>query len=272
MAFVDILGFSDLVDRAERERNPTLDHLLSLIGTLGTQDDRVRYSNHGPTVCPHSRFVSKDLNFQITQISDCVVVSVEISPAGVINLLHHCFGAAVELLMTGHLCRGYITRGNIFHTDRQFIGTAYQAAAEREKSVSIFQLDSLDRGTPFIQIDESVCEYVRTKTDPCVVEMFKRMTERDELETAISPFPALKKIPSTVIDSNFDPVKFKASIDVSRSHILRVLTQLDEMDARASEHAKKKIRHYRRKLHEVLAVKERELVHMDRLASGLANR
>ncbi len=146
VAFIDILGFSDLVEQAEREGSPTLEYLLGLTEKLGTQVDRLRYAQYGPPVCPHSQYLAKDLGFQITQISDCVVVSAEVSPAGVINLLHHCFGVSIDLLVTGHLCRGYITRGKIFHSDTQFMGTAYQAAAEREKSVSIFQLDPLDRG------------------------------------------------------------------------------------------------------------------------------
>jgi hypothetical protein len=270
VAFIDILGFSDLVGQAEREGSPTIEYLLALTEKLGTQDDRLRYAQYGPTVCPHSRYLAKDLGFQITQISDCVVVSAEISPAGVINLLQHCFGVSIDLLITGHLCRGYITRGKIFHSERQFMGTAYQSAAEREKSVSIFQLDSLDRGTPFIQIDESVCEYVKSQTDPCVNEMFRRMTESDGSETAISPFPSLKKIPSAVIDSNFNPSKFKASIETSRANILKLLGQLDTIDARASDSAKRKIAHYRRKLREVLAVKEKELVVMDQLSRAFS--
>ncbi len=75
--------------------------------------------------------------------------------------------------------------------------------------MSIFQTDDLDRGTPFIQIDASVCDYVQSSSDRCVQDMFGRMTESDGKETAISPFPSLKKIPSTVIDDRFDPNKFR---------------------------------------------------------------
>jgi hypothetical protein len=174
----------------------------------------------------------------------------------------------MELLIAGHLCRGFVNRGRILHSDKQFIGTGYQNAVEGEKRVSIFQADSVDRGTPFIQIDRSVCEYVAKEADPCVKEMFGRMTECDGRETAVSPFSALKKIPATVIDRNFDPVKWKATIATTQANIQRLLTQLEKTEIGASDSAKGKIAHYKRKLTEILEVKEKERATMDRLSGA----
>jgi len=272
IAFIDILGFSDLVQQRESEGNANFDDLLELTKKLGTQADRERFAQHGPAMCPGSKYISRDLAFCITQISDCVVVSAEVSPAALINLCQHCFRVSIDLLVAGHLCRGYVTRGNVFHSASQFFGTGYQRAVEGEKSVSVFQTDDLDRGTPFIQIDRSVCDYVQTSGDRCVQDMFGRMTESDCTEIAISPFPSLKNIPSTLIDDHFDPNKFKASVARSRDNIIQLLIQLDRYESTATEKARRKIEHYRRKLTEVLETKKREYEQMEKLAAQISTR
>ena len=63
---------------------------------MGSAIDRDLFSKHGPTSCPLAPYLSKDLNFRHTRISDGVVVSVEVSPAGLINLVHHCFWIAIN--------------------------------------------------------------------------------------------------------------------------------------------------------------------------------
>jgi hypothetical protein len=231
-AFVDILGFSELVRESEEAKDgaPTLEYLLDLTKKLGSPKDCARYAQHGPILCPHAPYLSKGLDFRITQLSDCVVASVEVSPAGVINLLSHCFGISIELLMIGHCCRGFVTRGNIFHTDNQFIGSGYMKAVDAEKRVSIFQAHSEEKGTPFIEIDSTVYAYIAEQSDKCVKEMFRRMTESDGSNIAISPFPALKSIPSTVIDENFDPAKWKQKIQISRENRLKLLARLEKME------------------------------------------
>lgn len=269
IAFVDILGFAELVKKSEDPIGTGVspDHLIALTRKLGSDEDCTSLARSGPRVCPQSRYISRDLAFQITQISDCVVASVEISPAGLINLIHHCFGISTELLIAGHLCRGYITKGPIIHTSTQFIGGGYQRAVEGERSVSVFQIDDEDRGTPFVQVEAAVCEYVRTQTDACVNTMFQRMTESDGAQTAISPFRALKNLPSTVIDANFDPRKWKETIGITRANLLRVVADLERTEQDASSRAKSKIAHYKRKLTEVIDIKDKEMATMDRLYS-----
>jgi hypothetical protein len=273
IAFVDILGFADLVKQSEdlNGNGPTLDYLMNLTAKLGSQEDCARFARSGPVACPQSRYISKDLGFRITQISDCMVASAEISPAGLINLIHHCFGVSIQLLVAGHLCRGFITRGRILHTQNQFIGSGYQNAVEGEKRVSIFQVDGLDGGTPFIQVDSSICEYVANETDTSVMETFRRITESDGKDTAVSPFPALRKIPSTVIGPGFDPAKWKDTIKDTKANIQKWLVQMEKAEIGAPESGKRKIAHYRRKLLEIMAVKDKEIAVMDRFQGGFQN-
>ena len=114
IAYVDVLGFSALVEEAERDGGDVR-KAGALATALGSAKDSSQFAQYGPSTCPHSRHIQKDLDFQVTQISDCVVVSAEISPSGAINLAQYCFGISMRLLGLGALCRGYVTRGNIHH-------------------------------------------------------------------------------------------------------------------------------------------------------------
>lgn len=192
IGFVDILGFKKFVEAAEAGTGMPLVELLELLKDLGTADDRKKIEKDGPTTCPKSAYFQRDLNFRLTQISDCVVVSSEVSPAGVINLVSHCWSAVIKLLTKGILCRGYITRGSVFHTDTQFIGSGYQEAASKEKHVTAFIPDAEKSGTPFVEVDQIVCNYVREQGDSCVKKMFSRYVKEDGNVTALFPFQRLQ--------------------------------------------------------------------------------
>jgi hypothetical protein len=155
-------------------------------------EDRKKFAEHGPMTCPRSKYVQRDIDFQLTQISDCMVVSTEVSPAGVINLVRHCWGAVIKLLAKGIMCRGYITIGRVYHTDTQVIGTGYQEAYRKESLVTAFEREADERGTPFVEVDTAVCDYVRDHGDSCVKEMFSRFIKEDGTVTAIFPFQRLQ--------------------------------------------------------------------------------
>ncbi len=269
IAFVDILGFRELVRQSEAgvEGAPNPDAIVALARHLGSAQDRERIRADGPLVCPGSPYRRRDLAFEITQVSDCVVVSAEVSPSGVIHVLNHCFGAAIMIFRAGFLCRGYVTRGKIVHTDQHFFGTGYVRAYEHERKVSVFQKGEDDGGTPFIEIDPAVCRYVAEEGDECVRTMFGRMVETDEHGTAISPFPALKKIPATVVRRDFDPLQWKEKVEMSRRHLLRDLSVLERAEQNASPRGRAKIEHFKAKIREVLAVKELGIERLDAWAT-----
>lgn len=192
VAFVDILGFKNLVDRVVSKDGVSLDKLLCLTRKLGPTETRNIFCDYGPTCCPEAPRIRKDLDFQVIQISDCVIVSSEVSPAGLINLIHYCWGSVLKLLTEGVLCRGYITRGPIYHTDKQVIGPAYQEACRKEGNVSVFRGESDEKGTtPFVEIASGVLDYVDSQSDRCVSEIFDRMVRRIPDGAALFPFTRL---------------------------------------------------------------------------------
>jgi hypothetical protein len=234
VGFVDILGWKEKVRRAETGTGMSLTELLEAAKDLGTPADKGRIEKYGPMICPRSNYILRNLDFQLTRISDCVVVSSEISPVGVINLVNHCWGAVIKLLTKGIMCRGYITRGQIYHTDNEIIGTGYQEALDKEHNVSAFKREADERGTPFVEIDPSVCDYVKECGDACVKEMFSRYVNHDGSMTALFPFQRLQHsfIVGDCLGHTFDPDKERRSNENMRSMIQqtkeRVIAALDQ--------------------------------------------
>lgn len=241
IGFIDILGFKQLVEAAERGEGLTLKEILELTAKLGRVGEREQIERRGGKMCPLAQYVQRDLDFRVTQISDCVVLSTEISPAGGINLINQAWLAVTELLARGILCRGYITRGKIYHTDAQFVGTGYQKAFAKESEVMAFSRHADDRGTPFVEIDPEVRDYLTKSSDACVREMFSRLVKDDGTVTALFPFQQF--CAKFAITQDFDAAKQKASNENLRIWLRslreRILSYVDRSNPKAvtkSEH------------------------------------
>lgn len=254
IAFIDILGFKRLVAETEAGKGFSLQQLTELVGLLGSSTERDDFEKYGPNCCPESQRIEKNIDFRLSQVSDCVIVSAEISPAGAINLISHCWGAVIRLLQKGVMCRGYISRGAIHHTETNFIGTGYQNVLEAERQVAVFKRAADERGTPFVEVDRAVCEYI-SDCDACVKEMFSRMTKSDGASVALFPFKRLSH--SFLIagfGDTFDPDKEKRSNDNLRKSIItfreKVAAQVDS----ANPDAVRKADHYIGALNEQISV------------------
>ena len=249
IAFVDILGWRSLVKRAEEGEGLTLSELSEILNALGTEEDSEQYRRYGPTMCPEAPRIRDDIDFQLTSASDCVVVSSEISPAGLINLVSHCWKACISLLTKGIMCRGYIKRGRIYHTGKRQIGTGLSDAVDREKNVSIFKRDSDERGTPFIEIDKDVVQYVEKQPDECVKVMFFRMIKQEGGVGAIFPFQRLDhQLNLGGFGLGFGPERERESVNNMRTCIQNMRRQVELNVDASNESARQKGEQYIRML------------------------
>jgi hypothetical protein len=247
IGFVDILGWKEKVKAAETGTGMSLVELLELLKELGTPEDKGKVEKYEPMTCPKSAYVQRDLDFQLTQISDCVIVSSEISPAGVINLVSHCWRAVIKLLTKGVMCRGYITLGPIYHTNGpEVIGSGYQEALDKEHKVSAFKREADERGTPFVEVDPSVCDYVRDHGDSCVKEMFSRYVKQDGRMTALFPFQRLQHsfIVGDYPGHKFDPEEERQSNKNMRSMIEKMKERVMALVDQSRPDALSKAEHY----------------------------
>jgi hypothetical protein len=242
IAFIDVLGFTTMVEAAEKGMGGrSVSEICEILSELGREKSKEFIRTSGPSFCPLSVYIEKDLDFQVSQVSDCAIVSCEISPAGVINLFGHCWGAVAKLLTEGVMVRGYIKRGSIFHNEKHFFGTGYHDAYEHERAkISAFKREAEERGTPFIEVDPDVCDYIRYQTDPCVVKLFERFVKTEDGLTALFPFQRLVYSPNSGAfgDHMFDPAEEKNNNDTMRTIIMSYKEKL----LRHVDHDNKKAR------------------------------
>jgi hypothetical protein len=216
IGFVDILGFSSLTKKS------SAGEIAAILACLGIEQDREDIASR--RICPEAPFIKPNLDFALTQQFDTVVVTTEVSPAGIINLLGHCWIASLKLLGKGLMCRGYIKRGKVFHEDRVY-GPGHSDAAEMEKKVSFYKRDANDLGTPFIEVDKEVVQYVHNQKDECVKKRFKRFVETDGTVSAVFPFNAIN-MQGNVIDATPD------SIERAKTNNKRIMENLANLKER----------------------------------------
>jgi hypothetical protein len=252
VAFVDILGFTSAVEASERGQGRTLEDILTLLGYLERKGSLEFVNADGPMVCPESVWTTRDLDFKITRISDCSVISAELSPAGAINLLYHCYSLAAKLLAAGILVRGYITRGSIYHSGTDFIGSGYHHALRGEKDVLAFIRDPHERGSPFIEVDHSFSDYLEVSGDKCTAEVLERLTVSDGESTVVFPFKRLVP-PFLFQTSPLDVDAERKRISDIRKWIGQTKGRLREYSNSVGRAASAKISHYERQLDDQLA-------------------
>lgn len=239
IAFADILGFSDMVNGAS---DADLPGLLGLMKELGAPLDAARFYGV-PPMCPCAPRLSDTLDFSITQVSDCIVISAEKSPAGVINLVNYCFGIAVRFLQRQMMVRGAIVIGRIFHQGMTIVGEGYQRAVAGEKAVRAFAKNANAEGGPFIEVGPDVIKYIAEQPDKCVRTMFEGSTHTDGSLVTIYPFHALATSPAAVVGEDFDPQRWIVSVTGSLSRWQGLRADLQRRSAGASNRVQAKFAH-----------------------------
>jgi hypothetical protein len=267
VAFVDVLGFTQLVEDSVAGKGPTADEVADMLAAFGSQADAEIFEKYGPVVCPDAPRIAKDLSFQVVQISDCMIASAETSPAGLINLIDHCTKVVIRFLQRGRMCRGYISHGDIVHRGTLLFGTGYQSAYKGEASVSAFKRHADDRGTPFVEIDPKVVDYVRACGNQCVVKMFSRYARDDGTVTALYPFERFSHSFSIgpLYGLPFEPDKERASNSNVRKMLHTMKQNIIKHVSPTNMEAVRKAEHYIEALDRQLAICD----HTDELLDSL---
>ena len=251
IAYVDMLGFKTRVEAAEQSEQAALSDLLLYCAALEQGEHIERTRSGQPSCCQNSRRKSQNLNYEATQVSDCIVISTEISPAGIVNLLFHIYEAACLLVKKGVLVRGYVCQGSIFHKGSQFMGTGYQRALSMESQVKAFRLtDEESFRPPFVEISPRVVDYIK-KADSCVQDCFNRFCKNDQAGvTAIFPVSevfrkhAEKSTKHAVPSGNLQTI-FQAVIDELEDHKRRLCKSLSLLPPDNQSGAESKVELYK---------------------------
>lgn len=250
IAYFDVLGWTSLVCATERENDSSVQKVIDVLDMIKSELGRCRdfYENDGPEICPGSPYEKRNLNFHFTALSDSVVVSSEVSPAALINLLNCCRVVYFKLFSrTGLMCRGYIKRGLIYHTTDHCVGSGLSDVVEGEKNVSIFKTEDGEHATPFIEVDRNILQYVNDEiSDDSVKETFSWIVKSEGDAAAIFPFTSLD--PGTFGHGSFDADKQRQTIATVRIWIGKA----KEMVRRHVDPSNTSAREKERCLHEIL--------------------
>ena len=119
-AFVDILGFSSLVDRLGRDQS-TFDMMKGLLTQVHNPDK-------GSTKSWYTEFRAQS-------ISDAVAISTLKTSVGLIQLCNATERLSLELLAQGFFVRGAIVKGMLYHDEKMVFGEALVKAYHFESQI-----------------------------------------------------------------------------------------------------------------------------------------
>lgn len=120
-AFVDILGFRQLIDRLTAEARQ-FEVLRSLLARV-----------HGAKSGSPSE---SDSDFRAQSISDAVAISTFATRSGLADVFRALQSLAVDLLVEGYFIRGAVVRAPLYHDDQMVFGKALVQAYSFESEVA----------------------------------------------------------------------------------------------------------------------------------------
>src|SRR5262249_47032988 len=130
VGFIDILGFKQLIDEAEASQ-PGFQKLVELRMVL---DGHVLFDNAGL-----AQTVPNELKPKYIFISDSIILSAPLNHGhrnladGLGIVVIKTIQIAQKIIELGHLVRGGISIGNVWHDERNIFGTGYVGAHETER-------------------------------------------------------------------------------------------------------------------------------------------
>lgn len=146
VAFIDVLGFKSVVNKAEsdQKRLAELNELINILSTaVPTLDGSV------------SQNVPAELIPKHIYISDCIILSAPLTSKKMKNynglsiLAMRVIQLTHILLAKGYLIRGGLSVGNVWHTESNIVGTAYQEAYLIEQELMV----------PCVKLSDSAKDY-----------------------------------------------------------------------------------------------------------------
>ena len=147
VAFIDVLGFKQLVCRACEGNQQALTNLEQLVNLL--QNAPTKLANQVDQEFRH-------LNPIHTSISDSIILSTPLSAQdaehydGLLTVIMRCIQLTHIFLENGHLVRGGIEIGKVWHSESNIIGTAFQEA---------YALESYKASVPRILLGRKAQKY-----------------------------------------------------------------------------------------------------------------
>lgn len=152
-AFIDILGFSELIQTLDKGAI-TLEHMRMLLSKV-----------HNPPTTNAGGM--PDADFRAQSISDAVALSGATNARGLGAIIHSINRLAIDLLMEGFFIRGAIVKDTLYHDEKTVFGSALVRAYRLESTVARY---------PRVMVTREVIEDMR-EIDP---DGWTRLVRRSE--------------------------------------------------------------------------------------------
>lgn len=166
VAFIDILGFKDIITAIEAELhddNHKLHSTKSVLNFLLEETQESHYFTDLPVYEIRDGIAYEyELGHpRLTYISDCIIISTDGDLDGFKALSRKIHKIIADLAVDGFFCRGAITRGKIFHHGQILFGSAY---------INAYKL-------------EAKAIYPRVIVDPAIIDFF----DFSKIDVPLSP-------------------------------------------------------------------------------------
>lgn len=174
VAFVDILGFSNIVRNSVNSPYQA-GELAKILERLANRTT--------PSIFDQG----EGDNFRGQSFSDCIVLSENATPKGLLHLLQTLTFVSLDLMSNGILVRGGIAKGQLHHTEKVVFGPALIEAYALESQLAKFPRVLIDRGahSDFAQIK------IVDKVDPHIRPSIKLDNDGPPFLDIFAPFRTL---------------------------------------------------------------------------------
>jgi hypothetical protein len=157
VAFLDILGFKELVYKIESEGEESSDfkRVRSVLNFLHEESIESNGQHDLPIYEQKEGYIlEKELGDpRMSYISDCIIISTESSFDGFKSLCNKLTKFSTDIACDGIFLRGAVTHGKIYHHGPMLFGSAYQKA---------YELESEKAKHPRIIIDDIVFDVLKS--------------------------------------------------------------------------------------------------------------
>lgn len=217
VAFLDILGFKELIYKIEDEGEESSDfkRVRSVLNFLHEESVESNGQHDLPIYEQKEDYIlEKELGDpRISYISDCVIISTESTFDGFKALCNKLTKFSTDIACDGIFMRGAITHGKIYHHGPMLFGTAYQRA---------YELESKNAVHPRIIIDEIVFEELSDRKGEFPLNEHAIVKDKDNV-SYLANFPL-----------NYHPQYTPSWLDFLLRIKSRILYHLNIYDSRVS--------------------------------------
>jgi len=143
VAFIDILGFKDLLDKTVDKDDNDVERYIELIqDAYGIIRDAWHLDDEIVTPPKLSEIIQKENRLKgkiVTIFSDTIVVSfLQNAPGEIFYTLYEIKLMVMELINRGILCRGALAYGKLIHTNKMIFGPALVEAYLTESKAALY--------------------------------------------------------------------------------------------------------------------------------------